>query len=60
MEEENGKTAGQLARAQHPRRIVAHATEEPGESKSPVLDWAIGCRLMSGPLCSIGSPSQNQ
>jgi len=31
---------GNLASAQHPRRIVAHTTEEPGES--PVFDWAIG------------------
>src|SRR5260370_33749955 len=35
MEEEIGKTA--RAGAQHPRRIVAHTTEEPGESKSPHL-----------------------
>src|SRR6266849_2412054 len=34
---------GNLASAQHPRRIVAHTTEEPGESKSPRL--RLGHRL---------------
>jgi hypothetical protein len=35
MEGEIGKTAA--ASAQHPRRFVAHTTEEPGESKRPHL-----------------------
>src|SRR5258708_23285927 len=34
---------GNLASAQHPRRIVAHTTEEPGESKSSRL--LLGHRL---------------
>ncbi len=54
MEKEIGKTAG--ASAQHPRRFVAHTTEEPGESKSPIFDWVISCRLVGVPLRSIGSP----